>query len=67
MSNRWDELELGLHRMLTWLRSRWFGRIVVNGLGALVRLDMFDRSMTVAAQFFTSVFPILILFMTWAD
>jgi membrane protein len=27
---------------------------------------MFDRSMTVAAQFFTSVFPILILFMTWA-
>ena len=53
--------------MLTWLRSRWFGRIVVNGLGALVPLDMFDRSMTVAAQFFTSVFPILILFMTWAD
>jgi membrane protein len=28
---------------------------------------MFDRSMTIAAQFFTSVFPILILFMTWAD
>jgi membrane protein len=28
---------------------------------------MFDRSMTIAAQFFTSVFPILILFTTWAD
>jgi membrane protein len=28
---------------------------------------MFDRSMTIAAQFFTSVFPILILFTTWAN
>ncbi|WP_426244522.1 YhjD/YihY/BrkB family envelope integrity protein [Nocardioides sp. LHG3406-4] len=49
-----------------WLLSRWPGRIVINGLESFVRLDMFDRSMTVAAQFFTSVFPILILFATWA-
>ena len=27
---------------------------------------MFDRSMTIAAQFFTAVFPILILFTNWA-
>jgi len=56
-----------LQRMLGWLLSRWLGRIVINGLGAFVRLDMFDKSMTIAAQFFTSVFPILILFMIWAD
>ncbi len=56
-----------LQHMLAWLLSRWLGRVVVNGLGAFLQLDMFDRSMTIAAQFFTSVFPILILFMTWAD
>jgi len=49
------------------LTAIWPGRIVSNSLGAFVRLDMFDRSMTIAAQFFTSVFPILILFTTWAD
>ena len=36
------------------------------GAPGFVRLDMFDRSMTIAAQFFTSVLPILILFATWA-
>ncbi|WP_244927963.1 YhjD/YihY/BrkB family envelope integrity protein [Nocardioides sp. W7] len=55
-----------LHRVQTWLRTRWLGRIVVNGLDSFLRLDMFDRSMTIAAQFFTSVFPILILLATWA-
>jgi Virulence factor BrkB len=39
----------------------------VNGLQAFVQLDMFDRAMTIAAQFFTAVFPILILFTTWAQ
>jgi membrane protein len=56
-----------LQHLLAWLLSRWLGRVVVNGLGEFLQLDMFDRSMTIAAQFFTSVFPILILFMTWAD
>jgi len=56
-----------LGRVLTRLLSSWPGRIVIHGVTAFVRLDMFDRSMTIAAQFFTSVFPILILFMTWAD
>ena len=55
-----------LRRALEWLLSRWPGRIVIHGVGAFVRLDMFDRSMTIAAQFFTAVFPILILFTTWA-
>jgi membrane protein len=37
------------------------GRIVVGALQGLVRVQIFDRSMTVAAQAFTSIFPILIL------
>jgi membrane protein len=57
---------MGVQRMRAWLRTRWLGRILVNGLQEFVRLDMFDRSMTIAAQFFTAVFPILILFTTWA-
>ena len=67
------KLRAGLHhlpswlqRLSAWLLSRSPGRIVINGLESFVRLDMFDRSMTIAAQFFTSVFPILILFTTWA-
>jgi membrane protein len=53
--------------MLEWLRAHWPGRIVVESVGAFLRLEMFDRSMTIAAQFFTAVFPILILFTTWAN
>lgn len=53
--------------LLGWLLSRWLGRIAINGLREFVRLDMFDRSMTIAAQFFSSVIPILILLMTWAS
>jgi membrane protein len=55
-----------LQRLSAWLLSRWPGRIVIHALESFVRLDMFDRSMTIAAQFFTSVFPTLILFATWA-
>jgi membrane protein len=40
------------------------GRIVLASLGGLARVQIFDRSMTVAAQAFTSIFPILILFAT---
>ena len=32
-----------------------------------IRIEIFDRSMTIAAQFFTSVFPILILIATWVN
>jgi membrane protein len=48
-----------------WLLSHWPGRIVLRSAATFVRVDMFDRSMTIAAQFFTSVLPILILFATW--
>jgi membrane protein len=56
-----------LQGVLGWLLSRWLGRVAVHGLREFVRLDLFDRSMTIAAQFFSSVIPILILFMTWAS
>lgn len=54
-----------LQRSLRRLLRRWPGRILVNSIVNFTRLEMFDRSMTVAAQFFTSVLPILILVATW--
>ena len=50
---------------VTRLLSRWPGRIVFRSAASCVRIEVFDRSMTIAAQFFTSVFPILILIATW--
>ena len=46
--------------------SRWLGRTLIRTATASVRVGLFDRAMTIAAQFFTSVLPILILATTWA-
>lgn len=40
------------------------GRVVERSLQALARAEIFDRSMTLAAQAFTSLFPLLILVAT---
>ncbi|WIM98414.1 YhjD/YihY/BrkB family envelope integrity protein [Actinoplanes oblitus] len=55
-------------RIPRWLRPRaalWLGgrvgRLVLHGAGELVRVQIFDRSMTLAAQSFTSIFPLLIM------
>jgi membrane protein len=56
-----------LRPLVTWIMSRWIGRILTHSAAAGIRIDIFDRSMTIAAQFFSSIFPILILFATWAD
>ena len=56
-----------LRAAIAWLLSRWPGRIAVAGARVSLRVDIFDRSMTIAAQTFSSIFPILILFATWAD
>lgn len=37
------------------------GRLVLHTGGELIRVQIFDRSMTLAAQAFTSVFPLLIM------
>jgi membrane protein len=50
--------------LATRLADTWPGRIVEQGARALIRIEVFDRSMTLAAQAFTSVFPVLILIAT---
>lgn len=56
-----------LRDSLAWLFSRWPGRILIRCAETCGRIQVFDRAMTIAAQFFTSVFPILILLATWAQ
>jgi membrane protein len=53
--------------VVEWLLSRWPGRIAIRSTASFIRLELFDRSMTIAAQFFTSVFPILIMMATWVS
>jgi membrane protein len=53
-------------RLVAWLPTHWPGRVVVRTLRSFNRVELFDRSMTVAAQLFTCVFPILILLATVA-
>ncbi|WP_235734553.1 YhjD/YihY/BrkB family envelope integrity protein [Nocardioides alcanivorans] len=48
-----------------WFLDRWPGRVLARSARQFMRLEMFDRSMTIAAQFFTSIVPILILLSTW--
>ena len=60
-----SHLPARLQRPVRWLLDRWPGRIVLQGTAGLVRIEVFDRSMTIAAQFFTSVLPILILLAAW--
>ena len=42
----------------------WPGRVAERSLSEVVRIELFDRSMTLAAQAFTSLFPLLILVAT---
>jgi membrane protein len=46
------------------LVDTWPGRVIEQGARALIKIEVFDRSMTLAAQAFTSVFPLLILVAT---
>ena len=54
-----------LQGAVEWMLSRWPGRIAIRGAATFIRIELFDRAMTIAAQFFTSVFPILIMLATW--
>jgi membrane protein len=44
--------------------NSWPGRVVDGSVRGLASFEVFDRSMTLAAQAFTSVFPLLILVAT---
>ncbi|XVV08320.1 YhjD/YihY/BrkB family envelope integrity protein [Actinoplanes sp. CA-131856] len=52
---RWAEA------LWSWASTRWPGRVGLGTLAAIVRLEIFDRAMTLAAQLFTSIFPLLIM------
>ncbi|MFJ9387403.1 YhjD/YihY/BrkB family envelope integrity protein [Nocardioides sp. NPDC101246] len=54
-------LPAGLQRRLGWLLDTLLGRLFLRAVAGLGRIEVFDRSMTIAAQFFTSVLPVLIL------
>ena len=60
-----DRLRPGVRRVVQWLMSRWLGRFAMRTATACVRIELFDRSMAIAAQVFTSVFPILIVLGSW--
>lgn len=49
------------------LLETWPGRVGVGTAWSLQRIEIFDRAMTVAAQLFTSIFPLLILFASWFE
>ena len=53
-------------RLVKWLVTHWPGRTVMRTARSFTRTELFDRSMTIAAQLFTCVFPILILLATFA-
>jgi membrane protein len=45
--------------------QHWLGRFVLGCMVTVRRIELFDRSMTLAAQIFTSVLPILIALASW--
>lgn len=58
-------LPASLQRLVDWGNERWLGRLVLDGMSAVRRIELFDRSMTIAAQIFTSILPILIALASW--
>jgi len=54
-----------LRRLIDWANERWLGRIALGSMAAARRIELFDRSMTIAAQIFTSILPILIATASW--
>ncbi len=54
-----------LRRIADWMLARWIGRIGLGFAWGLQRIEIFDRSMAIAAQVFTSIFPVLIVTATW--
>jgi membrane protein len=54
-----------LRPAVSWVMGTWLGRSLLRLTARFVKVQMFDRSMTVAAQVFTSAFPILIMAAAW--
>jgi membrane protein len=60
-----SRLSAPLRRAAAWGSRRWLGRLVVESMTESRRIELFDRSMTIAAQIFTSILPILIAMASW--
>jgi membrane protein len=60
-----QRLPFRLRTVVGRLLDQWPGRIGLGVAATSIRIELFDRSMTIAAQFFTSVFPILIVLASW--
>lgn len=51
-------------KRLLWMVGNWPGRVTFRVAAGLRHLQIFDRAMTIAAQMFTSVFPIIIMWVS---
>lgn len=60
-----DRLPVRLRHVAEWMLLHWPGRMLLRIAATCIRIELFDRSMTIAAQFFTSVFPIIIMTAAW--
>ena len=55
-----DRLPGPLRRFVFWAMGHWLGRLVLGCMAYSRKVELFDRSMAIAAQVFTSVLPVLI-------
>ncbi|HEU5471007.1 MAG TPA: YhjD/YihY/BrkB family envelope integrity protein [Actinophytocola sp.] len=60
-SKAFDPLRRRLQPVTKWAMANWPGRILLRTVAAVVRVELLDRAMTLAAQLFTSVFPLFIM------
>jgi membrane protein len=60
-----DRLPRRLRPVVERALQHWLGRFVIGCMTTTRRIELFDRSMTIAAQIFTSVLPILIALASW--
>ena len=56
-----DRVPPRLRPLADWVLRHWLGRMLTGSLRTSRRIELFDRSMTIAAQLFTSVLPILVV------
>ncbi len=56
-----DRLPPRVSRTVWKMMANWPGRVSLRVAAGLKRIQVFDRAMTIAAQLFTSVFPIIIM------
>lgn len=60
-----DRLPARLRPLAERVLHHWLGRFVLGCMLTSRRIELFDRSMTLAAQIFTSVLPMLIALASW--